>query len=76
MALEELSMRIIAGVSKGRQLAVPKSGTRPMTGRAKESLFSILHDRLQSARVLDLYAGSGALGLEALSRGAASVVFV
>ena len=69
-------MRIIAGIAKGRQLAVPKSGTRPMTGRARESVFSILQDRLLGARVLDLYAGSGALGLEALSRGAASVVFV
>ena len=76
MALEELSMRIIAGVSKGRRLAVPQSGTRPMTGRAKESVFSILQDRLPGARVLDLYAGSGALGLEALSRGAASAVFI
>jgi len=69
-------MRIIAGTSKGTQLAVPETGTRPMTGRARESLFSILHDRLDNARVLDLYAGSGSLGLEALSRGAARATFV
>lgn len=69
-------MQIIAGIAKGRKLSVPGSGTRPMTGRAKESVFSILAGRLDGARVLDLYAGSGALGLEALSRGAVSVVFV
>jgi 16S rRNA (guanine966-N2)-methyltransferase len=69
-------MRIIAGLAKGRHLSVPGSGTRPMTGRAKESVFSVLSARLPGARVLDLYAGSGALGLEALSRGAASAVFV
>lgn len=69
-------MRIIAGTAKGFSLRTPQEGTRPMTGRAKESLFSILRDRLGGAVVLDLYAGSGALGLEALSRGAASCVFV
>ena len=69
-------MRIIAGIAKGSQLSVPPSGTRPMTGRARESVFSILTARLHDARVLDLYAGSGALGLEALSRGASSAVFV
>ncbi|MEN8239973.1 MAG: RsmD family RNA methyltransferase, partial [Actinomycetota bacterium] len=67
-------MRIIAGISKGRQLSVPATGTRPMTGRAKESVFSILSARLDGAKVLDLYAGSGALGLEALSRGATRAV--
>ncbi len=69
-------MRIVAGLAKGRSLAVPKSGTRPMTGRARESLFSILAGRVDGACVLDLFAGSGALGLEALSRGASDVVFV
>jgi len=69
-------MRIIAGRAKGRQLSVPGSGTRPMTARAKESVFSILTSRFDDARVLDLYAGSGALGLEAMSRGAVSAVFV
>jgi 16S rRNA (guanine966-N2)-methyltransferase len=76
MAVEVLSMQIIAGIAKGRKLSVPGSGTRPMTGRARESVFSILAGRLVGARVLDLYAGSGSLGLEALSRGAASAVFV
>lgn len=69
-------MRIIAGTAKGRRLDTPRSGTRPMTGRVRESLFSILAERVTDARVLDLYAGSGSLGLEAMSRGAADVVFV
>ena len=69
-------MRIIAGSAKGRRLAAPRSGTRPMTDRARESLFSVLGGRLRDARVLDLYAGSGSLGLEALSRGAIEAVFV
>jgi len=69
-------MRIIAGAAKGTRLAVPDTGTRPMTGRARESIFSILRDRLFDARVLDLYAGSGSLGLEALSRGATSATFI
>ena len=70
-------MRIIAGSAKGRTIAGPKGlGTRPMTDRAREALFSSLGERVQGARALDLYAGSGSLGLEALSRGAGSVVFV
>jgi len=69
-------MRIITGAAKGRKLTAPKGGTRPMTGRARESLFSILSDRLAGAVVLDLFAGSGSLGLESLSRGAKDVVFV
>jgi 16S rRNA (guanine966-N2)-methyltransferase len=69
-------MRIIAGAAKGRRLEAPTSGTRPLTGRVKEALFSILGERVPGASVLDLYAGSGSFGLEALSRGAASVVFV
>ncbi|MFV2001304.1 MAG: 16S rRNA (guanine(966)-N(2))-methyltransferase RsmD [Acidimicrobiia bacterium] len=69
-------MRIIAGSSKGTRLVVPKTGTRPMTGRVRESVFSILRDRLFDAGVLDLYAGSGSLGLEALSRGATHATFV
>jgi 16S rRNA (guanine966-N2)-methyltransferase len=70
-------MRIIAGSAKGRNLVGPKGqGTRPMTGRAREALFSSLADRVPGARLLDLYAGSGSLGLEALSRGALSAVFV
>jgi 16S rRNA (guanine966-N2)-methyltransferase len=70
-------MRIIAGFAKGRRLVGPEgSGTRPMTDRAREGLFSSLGDVVAGAAVLDLYAGSGSLGLEALSRGATSVVFV
>lgn len=69
-------MRIIAGAAKGRKLDAPKSGTRPMTGRARESIFAILSRRIVGKRVLDLYAGSGSLGLEALSRGAVDAVFV
>ncbi|MCW0215309.1 MAG: 16S rRNA (guanine(966)-N(2))-methyltransferase RsmD [Pseudonocardia sp.] len=70
--------RIIAGVGGGRRLAVPASGTRPTSDRVREALFSALsHDPgLDGAAVLDVCAGSGALGLEALSRGAAHATFV
>ncbi len=69
-------MRIIAGTCRGRRIASPKGlNTRPTLTRIKESLFSKLQFALQGARVLDLYAGSGSLGLEALSRGACYVVF-
>lgn len=69
-------MRIIAGIAKGRTIRTPREGTRPMTGRARESIFSILGNRLPGARILDLFAGSGSLGLESLSRGAECAVFV
>lgn len=70
-------MRIIAGEHRGRTLIAPKGlDTRPTLDRVRESLFNILMPRLLGARVLDLFAGSGALGLEALSRGAAQAVFV
>jgi 16S rRNA (guanine(966)-N(2))-methyltransferase RsmD len=70
-------MRIVAGRFKGRRLHAPKSrSVRPTTDRVREALFSILADRVEGARVLDLFAGTGAVGLEALSRGAASAVFV
>ncbi|MDH5804849.1 MAG: 16S rRNA (guanine(966)-N(2))-methyltransferase RsmD [Gemmatimonadota bacterium] len=70
-------MRIIAGSFKGRNLKSPGDHrTRPTADRVKEAWFSILGDRLVDATVLDLYAGSGALGLEGLSRGAKSVEFV
>ena len=69
-------MRIIAGQAKGRRLAAPRAGTRPFTGRAKEAVFSSLSARIGGAAVLDLFAGTGSLGLEALSRGAESAVFV
>lgn len=70
-------VRVIAGSAGGIPLvAVPGRGTRPTLDRVRESVFAILTPRLQGARVLDLYAGTGALGLEALSRGAASCLFV
>ena len=70
--------RLIAGVAGGRRLKVPPVGVRPTGDRAREGLFNSLGTLtdLDGAAVLDLYAGSGALGLEALSRGAASAVFV
>ncbi len=70
--------RLIAGVAGGRRLKVPPTGVRPTGDRAREGLFNSLSTlvELEGARVLDLYAGSGALGLEALSRGASEVVFV
>jgi 16S rRNA (guanine966-N2)-methyltransferase len=70
-------MRVIAGTYGGRRLkAPPGAGTRPTSDRVREALFSILGARVLDARVLDLFAGSGALGLEALSRGAKGVTFV
>ncbi|MFA9444766.1 16S rRNA (guanine(966)-N(2))-methyltransferase RsmD [Egicoccus sp. AB-alg6-2] len=70
-------MRIVAGAARGRRLVAPKGfDVRPTTDRVKEALFSSLQPLLPGARVLDLYAGSGGLGLEALSRGAAAVTFV
>lgn len=69
-------MRIIAGSSGGIRLLVPGSGVRPTMDRVKAAIFSSLGERVPGARVLDLFAGSGALGIEALSRGAASATFV
>ena len=69
-------MRVIAGRAKGRRLYGPVDGTRPITDRAKESLFSILSTRLGNARFLDLFAGTGAVGIEALSRGAEHATFI
>jgi 16S rRNA (guanine966-N2)-methyltransferase len=69
-------MRVVAGEFKGRRLRMPKGApTRPTADRVREALFSMLGD-VSGARVLDLYAGSGALGIEALSRGAEAAVFV
>jgi 16S rRNA (guanine966-N2)-methyltransferase len=69
-------MRVIAGRHGGRRLQAPAgTATRPTADRVREALFSVLGD-LEGARVLDLFAGSGALGLEALSRGAAEATFV
>jgi 16S rRNA (guanine966-N2)-methyltransferase len=69
-------MRVIAGSAGGIQLYVPKRGVRPTMDRVKAAIFSSLGDAVISARVLDLFSGSGALGIEALSRGAASALFV
>jgi 16S rRNA (guanine966-N2)-methyltransferase len=69
-------MRVIAGSAGGVRLAVPKRGVRPTMDRVKAAIFSSLGEVIIGARVLDLFAGSGALGIEALSRGAASVLFV
>jgi 16S rRNA (guanine966-N2)-methyltransferase len=70
-------MRVIAGRWKGHRLVSPYGdSTRPTTNRVKESLFSILGNRLAGEKVIDLYCGSGALGIEALSRGAGHVTFV
>jgi len=70
-------MRIISGASKGRKLAVPKSASlRPTSSRVKESIFNILREKIEGRRVLDLFAGTGNLGIEALSRGAKQAVFV
>ena len=70
-------MRVIAGEAKGRTLVAPEgTGTRPATDRIRESLFAILEPDLADARVLDLFAGAGTMGIEALSRGAAHVTFV
>jgi 16S rRNA (guanine966-N2)-methyltransferase len=68
--------RVIAGSAKGVRLAAPGPGTRPLTDRVKQTLFGILEPDLDGAVVLDLFAGSGAGGIEALSRGAARAVFV
>jgi len=70
-------MRVIAGSLKGRRLKAPAwEGLRPTSDKLRETLFNILAPRVAGARVLDGYAGTGALGIEAMSRGAASVVFV
>ena len=70
-------MRVIAGTARGVPLRAPRDkATRPITDRVKETLFAILSERVIDARALDLYAGTGAIGIEALSRGAAHVTFV
>jgi 16S rRNA G966 N2-methylase RsmD len=70
-------MRVIAGTLKGRRLKAPGwEGLRPTSDRLRETIFNILAPRVAGARVLDAYAGTGALGIEALSRGAAAVVFI
>ena len=68
--------RVIAGSARGIRLRAPGGGTRPLADRVKQTLFAILDPDLSGSRVLDLFAGSGAAGIEALSRGAADAVFV
>src|SRR6185295_1375340 len=68
--------RVIAGSARGRQLAAPGEGTRPLGDRLKEALFAILEPEVRARPFLDLFAGSGAAGIEALSRGASAAVFV
>lgn len=69
-------MRIIAGSAGSIPLKVPRSLTRPTTDQVREAVFSVLGSKVAGARVLDLFAGSGSLGLEALSRGASEATFV
>ena len=69
-------MRIIAGSAKRREIKVPNAVVRPTTDRTREALFSIIQSYADGAKVLDLFAGAGSLGLEALSRGAGSCEFV
>ncbi len=70
-------MRVIAGELRGRRIEVPRKGEiRPTYDRVRESVFSIIGPRIEGARVLDLFAGTGSLGIESLSRGARSATFV
>ncbi|MCH7588334.1 MAG: 16S rRNA (guanine(966)-N(2))-methyltransferase RsmD [Chloroflexi bacterium] len=70
-------MRVITGTAKGRRLAmVPGKGSRPIGDRVKESLFNIIGIFIQDSRFLDLFAGTGSVGIEALSRGAAACIFL
>jgi 16S rRNA (guanine966-N2)-methyltransferase len=70
-------MRIIAGTHRGRKLLAPENEeTRPITDRAKQSLFDVLTPRIEGARVFDVFAGTGSMGLESLSRGASHATFI
>lgn len=70
-------MRVISGIAKGKRLKAPTGlNTRPITDMIKEALFNVLGSRVMGARFLDLFAGSGSVGIEALSRGAHKVIFV
>lgn len=72
-----MTFRIIAGAFKGRKLKAPKgTSTRPTQGMVREAVFNICQNEIEGSRFLDLYAGSGAMGLEALSRGAAKATFI
>ena len=70
-------MRVISGSARGLKLIAPEgTGTRPTTDRVKESLFNIIQPNIPAQNILDLFGGSGALGIEALSRGSKACVFV
>ena len=70
-------MRIIAGSARGHRIKAPDgSGTRPTTDKIREAMFSILFDKVVDAKVLDIFAGTGAIGIESLSRGAKSAIFI
>jgi 16S rRNA (guanine966-N2)-methyltransferase len=69
-------VRVIAGTAGGLELKVPRTGVRPTMDRVKAAIFSSLGEKVIGARILDLFAGAGGLGIEAMSRGAASAVFV
>lgn len=69
-------MRIIGGDNKGRRLKVSKTGIRPTKSIVRQAIFNIIGSRVNAARILDVFAGSGALGIEAISHGAANCVFV
>ena len=72
-----MPIRVVAGEAKGRRLKTPKTmDTRPIIDRVKTALFDILSVRVEDARFLDLFAGTGSVGIEALSRGAASATFI
>jgi 16S rRNA (guanine966-N2)-methyltransferase len=77
MVTREDAMRITAGSLRGRRLTTRRGKViRPTSSRVREAIFNLLQDRIDGARVLDLFAGAGALGIEALSRGATSALFV
>jgi 16S rRNA (guanine966-N2)-methyltransferase len=69
-------MRIVGGENKGRRIKVPKKGIRPTKGIVRGAIFNIIGGRINNANILDIFAGSGALGLEAISRGAKSCIFI
>lgn len=69
-------LRVITGRAKGIRLDAPTKGTRPLTDRIKTSIFDLIRDFIPGGNILDLYAGSGAFGIETLSRGAASCTFI